>query len=76
MSQTKCYLITWMTYGTWLLGDARGWRKRKGGYQLPRKYLEQWVRKQLKGESVLLQIHDRNLVENECREQCERRGWH
>ncbi len=67
MNDTKCYFITWTTYGTWLPGDARGWRKRRGGYQISRPQLEEWCRKQMRGEAVLLALHDREAVENSCR---------
>lgn len=75
MNDTLTILITWTTYGTWLPGDARGWRKRKGGYQLPRPLLEEWCCKQMRGESVLLEPHDRITVEDACRKHCEHRGW-
>jgi len=75
MSDTKCYFITWTTYGTWLPGDARGWRKRSGGYQIARPQLEEWCRKHMRGEAVLLAPHDRKTVENACRAHCEHRGW-
>ena len=57
-------------------GDARGWRKRKGGNQLPQPLLAAWCRKQMKGEAVLLEPHDRNTIEITCRKHCEHRGWH
>jgi REP element-mobilizing transposase RayT len=63
------YLITWTTYGTWLPGDARGWRKSQP-------LLEEWSRKQMKGDAVLLEWHDRATVEEACREHCRIRGWH
>ena len=70
------YFITWTTYGTWLPGDARGWRKRRRGTQIPQPLLEEWCRKQMTGEAVLLQSHDRETVEDACREHCRFRGWH
>jgi REP element-mobilizing transposase RayT len=72
----RVYFITWTTYGTWLPGDARGWRKRRRGPQLPQPLLEQWCRKEMNGEAVLLQTHDRDTVEDACREHCQIRGWH
>ena len=75
MNDTKCYFITWTTYGTWLPGDARGLRKRRGGYQISRPQLEEWCRKQMRGEAVLLALHDREAVENSCRDHCQHRGW-
>lgn len=75
MNDTLTIFITWTTYGTWLPGDARGWRKRVGGNQLPRPLLEEWCRQQLKGEAVLLEPHDRITVENACRKHSDHRGW-
>lgn len=36
MTDPLTYFITWTTYGTWLPGDVRGWRKTNAGPQLPR----------------------------------------
>jgi REP element-mobilizing transposase RayT len=69
------YFITWTTYGTWLPGDARGWRKRQGGPQVPQPLLEDWCRERLKGNVVLLEKHDRETVEDACREHSQFRGW-
>ena len=74
--ETKRYFITWTTYGTWLPGDARGWRKKGRGYQLPKPLLERWSREQMKGDTVLLKPHDRVTAEDACRKHCEHRGWH
>ena len=76
MSDHITIFITWTTYGTWMPGDSRGWRKRKGGQQLPRPLLAEWCRKQMKGEAVLLKPHDRNTVEEACFQHCEHRRWH
>ena len=75
MSDTKCYFITWTTYGTWLPGDARDWRSRRGGYQIAKPQLEEWCRMQMRGEAVLLAPHDRKAVENACHDHCDHRGW-
>jgi hypothetical protein len=29
------YFLTWVTYGTWLPGDARGWVEYRHGWQFP-----------------------------------------
>ena len=76
MNDTIAVFITWTTYGTWMPGDARGWRKRKAGNQLPRPLLAEWCRKQMKGEAVLLESHDRETVEQTCKKHCDHRGWH
>ena len=71
----QAYLITWTTYGTWLPGDERGWRKRRVGPQFPRPLLEAWCAKQMTGEAVLLRPHDRETVAAACAEHCQFRGW-
>ena len=76
MNDTIAIFITWTTYGNWMPGDLRGWRKRKGGQQLPRPLLAKWCRLQMKGEAVLLATHNRETVEEACRKHCEHRGWH
>jgi len=76
MNDTIAIFITWTTYGTWMPGDARGWRKRKRGNQLPNELLAEWCRKQMKGEAVLLEQHDRDTVEQACQAHCDHRGWH
>jgi REP element-mobilizing transposase RayT len=75
MSETAGYFITWTTYGTWMPGDPRGWRKRIGGPQLPCPLLENWCKKQMKGDAVLLRQIDRETVDDACREHCQHRGW-
>ena len=76
MNDTIAFFITWTTYGTWLPGDMRGWRKRKGGHQLPKPLLADWSRKQMKGEAVLLELDDRHTVEEACSNHCRIRNWH
>ena len=53
MNDYKTYFITWTTYGTWLPGDARGWRKRQAGYRISQPLLEGWCRESMKGDTVL-----------------------
>ena len=76
MNDTITILITWTTYGTWLPGDSRGWRKRKAGPQIPQPLLAEWCRKKMVGEVVLLEPEDRATVEEACRKHCGHRGWH
>jgi len=68
-------LITWTTYGTWLPGDARGWREKRRGNQAPDPELEAECREKMKFDPVLLSPHDRATVEFACREHCEHRKW-
>ena len=76
MNDTIALFITWTTYGTWLPGDARGWRHRTGGHQIPQEPLETWCRNQMKGDAVLLNMEDRSTVEEACRKHSEFRNWY
>ena len=69
------YFITWTTYGAWLPGDSRGWRKWHSGEQLARPALEDWCRDQMNEQSVLLNELQRGKVEQVCREHSEIRNW-
>ena len=67
--------ITWTTYGTWLPGDARGWRVKRGGNQPADPELEAEAREKMKFDPVYLSPQDRATVELACREHCDHRGW-
>lgn len=69
------YFITWTTYGAWLPGDIRGWRKWRSGDQLPRPLLEGWCREQMKEKPVILNDLQRKKVECVCCEHSEIRDW-
>ena len=71
----EAVFITWTTYGTWLPGNRRGWRHRNDGHTMPKPLLEEWARKQLKGEAVLLSPPLRRIVESACQNHCSHRGW-
>jgi REP element-mobilizing transposase RayT len=75
MNETITYFITWTTYGTWLPGDSRGWRKWKKGEQQPRPLLEAWCRERMKGKLVILNSEQRAKVEGVCHRHAEIRGW-
>jgi REP element-mobilizing transposase RayT len=69
------FFITWTVYGTFLQGDARGWRKRGAGSQPSQPLLERWHRDRLKHDIVLLNTAQRHVVENEIQRHCEHRHW-
>ena len=75
MNDPITYFITWTTYGTWLPGDARGWRKTGKGNQLPQPRLAEWCRSRLSEAPVLLTESQRLKVEVVCREHSQIRGW-
>ena len=67
--------ITWTTYGSWLPGDSRGWRKWKKGQQQPQPRLEDWCRDRMTEETVRLNITQRETVEEAIRAHAKIRGW-
>jgi len=67
--------ITWTTYGTWLPGDARGWRDTTLGPQLHDPDREAAARAKMKFPEVRLRPHDRQTVEEACRLHCCHRTW-
>ena len=69
------FFITWTVYGTFLQGDARWWKKRNAGEQLPQPLLEQWHRNRLNHDVILLNEDLRKVVESEIEDHCERRDW-
>ena len=69
------YFITWTTYGSWLPGDWRGWRKAGEGSKTPQPLLEDWCRDQMVGEPIVLNIGHREKVEAVCRQHATIRQW-
>ena len=69
------YFITWTTYGSWLPGDTRGWRKTGSGEQQPRPLLEDWCKGKMKGDAILLSVQQRQKVEDICNRHATIRNW-
>jgi REP element-mobilizing transposase RayT len=67
--------ITWTTYGTWLPGDRRGWRKWKAGEQQPQPLLEDWCRDRMKEKPVVFNESQRKAVEKVIYDHSAIRGW-
>ena len=67
--------ITWTTYGSWLPGDARGWRKWKRGEQQPQPLLEDWCKNRMKEKPVILDAQHREAIEEVIGEHARHRGW-
>ena len=63
MNTPLALFVTWTVYGTFLPGDARGWRHRTEGGKLPQPRLEQWSQSQLKHDIVLLDDTMRGVAE-------------
>jgi hypothetical protein len=70
------YFITWTTYGTWLPGDERGWRKH-GSYvvEAPDPALRETASRAMTGEPVVLSDTQRDAVDAVIVRHCAIRGW-
>ncbi len=75
ITEHRNYFITWTTYGTWLPGDARGWKRKYFGEQTPQPRLEDWCRRRLTAEPVFLNPIHREKVDQICRDHVAFRGW-
>ena len=69
------YFLTWVTYGTWLPGDARGWVEYHHGWQLPDPVLELESNALMTEDACRLNGGQRIAVERQLVETCEIRGW-
>jgi REP element-mobilizing transposase RayT len=69
------FFITWTCYGTFLPGDERGWTKWHKGEMIPHPRLEEWCRDQMSEDVVVLNEHQRILVNEVIREHCKIRNW-
>lgn len=67
--------ITWTTYGAWLPGDSRGWRKWKAGEQQPQPWLQDWCKQRMKEEPVVLDVIQRRTVEEVITRHAKHREW-
>lgn len=70
------FFLTWVTYGTWLPGDARGWVEYKHGWQLPRPNLEAECAAKMSSDACRLSREHRDAVERQVAETCDHRRWH
>lgn len=69
------YFITWTSYGTWLPGDERGWRRKGRGWQPGNELFRKMAAGELKETPFILSVDDRAIVEQTVRNHCEIRGW-
>jgi REP element-mobilizing transposase RayT len=70
------FFITWTTYGTWLPGDQRGWKRRgDAGIQPPNPTYESSARGKMKESAFVLSVADRKIVADTIGRHCEVRRW-
>ena len=70
------FLLTWVTYGTWLPGDARGWVEYQHGWQLPDPIRELESMALMTEDACRLNEEQREAVEAQLAETCGYRHWH
>jgi len=70
------YFLTWTTYGTWLPGDARGWVDKPGRIREPDLLAEEFARRRMTEEALVLDTDERAIVETTIRRHCEIRHWY
>ncbi|MFO0606735.1 MAG: hypothetical protein U0324_26415 [Polyangiales bacterium] len=71
------YHLTLRTYGTWLPGDDRGWRRHgdTGPARAPSPALRAWCARQMVAPPLYLNARQRRVVEAAVRETCAHRGY-
>ncbi len=69
------YFLTWVTYGTWLPGDARGWVEYRSGWQLPDPVRQLEAKARMTDDACLLTPPQRRAIEVQIAETCAHRGW-
>jgi REP element-mobilizing transposase RayT len=69
------YFLTWVTYGTWPPGDARGWVEYRRGWQLPDPIRELEAKARMSEDACILKPEQRLAVERQIAETCAHRGW-
>jgi REP element-mobilizing transposase RayT len=70
------FFLTWVTYGTWLPGDPRGWVEYQHGWQLPDPVRELEAAAKMSEDACRLNQVQRDAVEAQIAETCRHRGWH
>lgn len=70
------FFLTWVTYGTWLPGDARGWVEYRHGWQLPDPASVREAAARMTEDACRLDHVQRTAVEMQIDETCQYRGWY
>ena len=75
MGDPIAYFLTWVTYGTWLPGDQRGWVEYRRGWQVSDPQLERLCAQLMTEDACRLSSTEQRIVENQIAETCQHRGW-
>ena len=69
------FFFTWVTYGTWLPGDPRGWVEYHRGWRLPDPIRELEAAAMMTEDACRLDRELRTAVEQQFEETCDHRKW-
>ena len=69
------YFLTWVTYGSWLPGDARGWVDYQHGWQAPDPIREREAGLIMAENVCILTREQREAVEAQIARTCAHRRW-
>lgn len=69
------YFITWTSYGTWLPGDERGWCRKGGDMQPANELFREMALADMKETPFILNLDDRDIVQQTVGKHCEIRDW-
>lgn len=75
MQEPLAYFLTWVTYGTWLPGDERGWVEYQRGWNLPDAIRQREASARMTEDACRLDDEQRDVVERQVAETCRIRGW-
>jgi REP element-mobilizing transposase RayT len=75
MDEPIGFFLTWVTYGTWLPGDPRGWVEYRKGWKLPDPVRELEAAARMRENACRLSEQQRLAVEQQITETCRHRGW-
>ena len=74
-SEPLAFFFTWVTYGTWLPGDRRGWVDYRNGWKLPNPIFEMESKARMSEDACKLDAAQRVIVEATIADHCLIRGW-
>jgi REP element-mobilizing transposase RayT len=69
------FFLTWVTYGTWLPGDSRGWVEYHHGWQLPDPIRQREATAKMNEDACVLTQAQRAAVETQIEVTCRYRNW-
>lgn len=75
MPDPLAFFLTWVTYGTWLPGDDRGWVEYRHGWKPADEARRHYAEARMTEDACTLTPDQRSLCEATVRKHCDVRGW-